>query len=65
MVEIGERSIVIEGKYQGKIQNLTLMTDDRTKKEGKIETGSVVTVKFREELGGMLYAIQLKGTKAH
>ncbi len=63
VVEVGEASIVVEGKYQGKVQNITLMTDDRTKKEGKIEIGSLVTVKYREEMGGMLYAIQLKGAK--
>lgn len=63
IVEIAEQSIVVEGKYEGKIQRVTLMTDNRTKKNGKIEVGSAVTVKY-EEKGGILFATALKGPKS-
>ncbi len=65
VAEIEEGGIVLEGTYKGKIQEIYFMTSDKTRKEGKIETGSVITVRFcrEEELSGMLYATRLKGSK--
>jgi hypothetical protein len=48
VVEIGEGTILVEGKYKGKVQRLTLMTDGKTKREGVIAQGAEVNVKYRE-----------------
>ena len=63
VVEMGEGTIIVEGKYRGKVQRLTLMTDMNTKMEGVITQGSEVNVRYREDPGGMLYATALKGPK--
>ena len=63
VVEMGEGTIIVEGKYQGKVQRLTLMTDAKTKREEVIAHGTEINVKYREDPVGMLYATALKGPK--
>ena len=64
LVEMAQLTMVVEGKYQGKVQRTTLMIDEKTKKEGVLKAGSEVEVKYREAADGMLYATALKGPKA-
>ena len=63
VMEMKEGGIVVDGKYQGKAQHLTLRMDSSTKVEGQIEPGSKVTIRYREDLPGSLYATAVKGPK--
>ncbi|MCC6397678.1 MAG: hypothetical protein IT282_11730 [Bacteroidetes bacterium] len=63
VIEIGQGTMVVEGKYQGKVQRMTVMTDARTKIERQVQTGSEVTVRYREDAPGTLYATAVKGPK--
>jgi len=63
IVEMAERTIVVEGAHQGKVHRMTLMMDEKTKKEGVLKPGSQVQVKYRSSTDGMLYATALKGPK--
>lgn len=63
LVEMAQGTMVVEGKYQGKVQRMTLMIDGKTKKEGVLKAGSDVEVKYSEAADGMLYATALKGPK--
>lgn len=64
VMEMKEGTLMVEGKYQGKVQQVTLRTDSGTKMEGKIEPGSKVTVSYREDMPGSLYATAVKGPKS-
>ena len=63
IVELGKDSIVVEAKHDGKDHRMTIMTDTNTKREGALAVGSEVEVKYREETGGILFAMSLKGRK--
>ncbi len=62
-MEVKEGTMLVEGKFQGKVQRLIVHTDRDTKMEGEVVTGSEVTIKYREDPGGLLYATAVKGPK--